>query len=408
MHSGDAMTGAMGGPAWQRVPPGVWLLGVVSLLMDVSSEIIGALLPLYLTQHLMVSAAAVGIVEGVAMATAATTKVVAGALTDRWRNRKWLAVLGYGLSAASRPLFPLADSLAGVVIARVADRLGKGIRSAPRDALVADLSPAEVRGASFGVRKALDTMGGFFGPLIAIALVAATGGDLQHVLWIACVPALLAVVVLAVGIREPERHTTAVRAPVPTWRELVTLTPPMRAAIGMASLFAWARFSEAFLVLRAAQSGIPVVWVPLCLVGLHAAYGLASYPAGAWSDRVGRRPLLVAGAVVLACGHVVLAAGRTPLHVAVGIGLWGLHMGLTQGVLSSMLSDVTPVHLRGSAFGIASLASGAVMFAGNIVSGLLWTWRGPEFVFVVGAVVSCMAVAALLTRLPRRPAAVPS
>lgn len=385
---------------WQRVPAGVWLLGIVSLLMDVSSEVIAALLPLHLTQNLMVSVAAVGLLEGVAMATASGTKVFAGALSDRWRNRKWLAVMGYGLSAASRPLFPMADSMVGITVARLTDRVGKGIRGAPRDALVADMSPADARGASFGVRKALDTVGGFLGPLLAIGLIAATGGNLHQVLWIATVPALAAVAVLAVGVREPERRTPPTAVPVPGWREVLRLTPAMWTAIGVVSLLTLARFSEAFLVLRAAESGIPIEWVPLCLVGLHAVYGLASYPAGAWSDRVGRRPVLVAGALVLVFAHLTLASGATPVHVAAGIGLWGLHLGLTQGVSSSLLADVTPVHLRGSAFGVASLVSGVVMLAGNTVSGLLWHWHGAPVLFVIAAAVSCAATMALVLWYP--------
>jgi MFS family permease len=381
--------------AWRRVPPGVWLLGIVSLLMDVSSEIVASLLPLHLTHNLMVSVAAVGLLEGMAMATAAATKVVGGALSDRWRNRKWLTMVGYGLSAASRPLFPLAESMVGITVGRLTDRVGKGIRGAPRDALVADMSPADARGASFGVRKALDTVGGFLGPLLAIALVSATGGNLYQVLWMAAIPAVAAVVVLAAGVREPERRARMADVSVPGWHEMMRLTPGVWAAIGIVSLLTLARFSEAFLVLRAAESGVPVEWVPLCLVGLHAAYGLASYPAGAWSDRVGRRPVLIAGAIVLVFTHLTLAGGATPLHLAIGIGLWGLQMGLTQGVLSSLLTDVTPAHLRGAAFGVASLVSGLVMLVGNTASGVLWYWRGAHVLFLIAAGVSCVATVAL-------------
>jgi MFS family permease len=396
------MSGYTSQQTWRRVPAGVWVLGVVSLLMDVSSEVVASLLPLYLTQTMMVSVAAVGLLEGVAVVTASATRIFAGALSDRWRNRKWMAVLGYGLSAASRPLFPIADTLVGITAARMLDRVGKGIRGAPRDALVADMSPADARGASFGVRKALDTVGGFLGPLLAIALVAALNGDVSRVLWIAAIPALAAVAVLAFGVREPEsgrgeseERTARKAAPVPGVREMVALTPAMWTAIGITSLLTLARFSEAFLVLRAAESGIPVQWVPLVLVGLHAAYGLTSYPAGAWSDRVGRRRVLVAGASVLICAHLTLAAGATPTYVWIGIGLWGVHMGLTQGVLSSLLTDVTPAHLRGSAFGAASFISGLVMFLGNAASGAIWHWRGAPTLFLTAAAVSCLATAAL-------------
>lgn len=387
--------------AWRRVPGGVWLLGIVSLLMDVSSEVIAPLLPLHLTQNLRISVAAVGVLEGVAMATAAATKIAAGALSDRWRSRKWLAVLGYGLSAASRPLFPLADSVVGITVARLADRVGKGIRGAPRDALVADLSPADARGASFGVPKALDTVGGFLGPLLAIGLVAATDGDLHQVLWIAAIPAAAAVAVLTAGVGEPERRTATAATSTPGWREIVRLTPAIWFAIGVGSLLTLARFSEAFLVLRTAESGIPVTWVPLGIVGLHAAYGVASYPAGAWSDRVGRRPVLVAGALVLLVAHLCLAARAAPINLAIGIGFWGVHMGLTQGVLSSLLTDVTPAHLRGSAFGVAGLVSGLVMLVGNTASGVIWHWYGAHVLFSTAAGVTGVAAAALLVWRPR-------
>lgn len=398
------MSGGTAMQAWRSVPSGVWLLGIVSLLMDVSSEVIASLLPLYLTQSLMVSVAAVGVLEGLAVATAAVTKIVSGALSDRWRNRKWLAVLGYGLSAASRPLFPIADSIVGITAAKLLDRVGKGVRGAPRDALVADMSPVDARGASFGIRKALDTVGGFLGPLLAITLMGVFGGQASRVFWIAAIPALAAVAVLAIGVHEPERQTMRAAVPIPGWREMVRLTPAMWIAIGLMSLLTLARFSEAFLLLRAAESGIPAQWVPLCLVGLHAAYGLASYPAGAWSDRVGRRTVLIAGGLVLVCAHLTLAVHAAPLYLWIGIGLWGLHLGLTQGVLSSLLTDVTPTHLRGSAFGIASLASGVVMFAGNSASGVIWQWHGAQALFLTAAAVSCLATAALGLWRPSRSA----
>lgn len=398
------MSGGTAMQAWRSVPSGVWLLGIVSLLMDVSSEVIASLLPLYLTQSLMVSVAAVGVLEGLAVATAAVTKIVSGALSDRWRNRKWLAVLGYGLSAASRPLFPIADSIVGITAAKLLDRVGKGVRGAPRDALVADMSPVDARGASFGIRKALDTVGGFLGPLLAITLMGVFGGQVSRVFWIAAIPALAAVAVLAIGVHEPERQTMRAAVPIPGWREMVRLTPAMWIAIGLMSLLTLARFSEAFLLLRAAESGIPAQWVPLCLVGLHAAYGLATYPAGAWSDRVGRRTVLIAGALVLVCAHLTLAVHAAPLYLWIGIGLWGLHLGLTQGVLSSLLTDVTPTHLRGSAFGIASLASGVVMFAGNSASGVIWQWHGAQALFLTAAAVSCLATAALGLWRPSRSA----
>jgi MFS family permease len=384
----------------RRIPIGVWVLGAVSLLMDVSSEIANSLLPIYLTQHLMVSAAAVGLVEGLAMATASATKLFAGVLSDRVQSRKALTVLGYGLAALSKPLFPLADTLMGIVGAKFVDRVGKGIRSAPRDALVADMAPPEVRGASFGVRKGLDTVGGFIGPVAAVALMAANGNDARRVLWFATIPAALAVAVLFFGVQEPPR-TSVIKAKTFRWADAWSLTTATWVAIGITSLLTLARFSEAFLILRAAESGLTPTTVPLVLVGLHLAFGLASYPAGAWSDRIGRRPVLVTGAIVLLVAHVVLATGRTPINLWTGVTLWGLHMGLTQGVLSSLLTDAAPAHMRGSAFGIASVLTGLVLLIGNTMAGLLWHWHGAEAVFFVSAAMAAAVAAALVWWRPR-------
>jgi MFS family permease len=384
----------------RRIPIGVWVLGAVSLLMDVSSEIANSLLPIYMTQHLMVSAAAVGLVEGLAMATASATKLFAGVLSDRVQSRKALTVLGYGLAALSKPLFPLADTLMGIVGAKFVDRVGKGIRSAPRDALVADMAPPEVRGASFGVRKGLDTVGGFIGPIAAVALMASTGNDARRVLWFATIPAALAVAVLFFGVQEPPR-TSVIKSKTFRWTDALSLTTATWVAIGITSLLTLARFSEAFLVLRAAESGLTATTVPLVLVGLHLAFGLASYPAGAWSDRIGRRPVLVTGVIVLLAAHLVLATGRTPAYLWTGVALWGLHMGLTQGVLASLLSDAAPAHMRGSAFGVASVLTGLVMLVGNTMAGLLWHWHGAEAVFYVSATMAAAVAAALLWWRPQ-------
>lgn len=386
----------------RRIPVGVWMLGAVSLLMDVSSEIANAILPLYLTQGLMASAAVVGVIEGLAMATAASVRLFAGVLSDRIHSRKGLAVLGYGLAALSKPLFPLAGSAFDVALGKLVDRVGKGIRSAPRDALVADLAPPEARGAAFGVRKTLDTVGGFVGPLAAVGLLVLTSNDLRRVLWIATIPAVAAVVVLLLGVHEPPRRAPVkAAATVGGWTDALVLTPAVWWAIGTASLLTLARFSEAFLVLRAAQSGLTSTVVPLVLVALHLAFALGSYPAGVYSDRVGRRPLLAIGTLILVVAHLVLAAGREPWHVWTGAALWGLHMALTQGVLASLLSDVAPAHLRGSAFGVAGVTSGITMFLGNVVAGVLWQWKGAESTFYTSAALGMAVVVVLIVWQPR-------
>lgn len=398
-----AVSPVVAGMSVKAIPSGVWLLGVVSLLMDVSSEIVNALLPLYLTSHLLVSTTAIGMIEGFAMATAATTRLFAGVISDRVRSRKWLVVLGYGLAAASKLLFPLAASVTAVAAAKFLDRVGKGIRSAPRDALVADLAPAHLRGAAFGVRKGLDTVGGFLGPLAAMALMLAMANDVTAVLWVAVIPAVVAVLLLIVGLREPRDVRAGTRVTPPSWHDAMRLTRRVWVAIAITSLLTLARFSEAFLILRAAQTGLAPATVPLVLVALHLAYGLASYPAGRISDRLGRTPVLAVGAAVLVAAHLLLATGPTVATLWTGVTLWGVHMGFTQGVQASLLADATPEHLRGSAFGVASVVSGAMAFVGNLLAGWLWQHYGAAFMFSFSAAVAT-AVTISLLRWPGRSA----
>jgi MFS family permease len=379
-----------------RIPAGIWALGFVSLLMDVSSEMIHALLPLFMVSVLGASALAVGLVEGAAEATALIVKIFSGALSDYLGKRKWLAVAGYALGALTKPVFALAPSVGWVLAARVTDRIGKGVRGAPRDALVADLAPPEIRGAAFGLRQSLDTVGAFVGPLLAVALMLAWANDFRAVFWVAVIPGFAAVALLVFGVREPQRHADGAPRVNPIRLDnLRRLGRGYRWVVALGALFTLARFSEAFLVLRAQQGGMPVAWVPLVMVAMNVVYALSAYPFGRLSDRVSHAKLLAAGLAVLIAADLVLASGNHWTIVLAGVLLWGLHMGMTQGLLATMVADTAPVDLRGTAFGVFNLVSGVAMLAASVLAGLLWDALGAAFTFYAGAGFCALTLAAL-------------
>jgi MFS family permease len=367
------------------MPAGVWVLGLVSLLMDVSSEMIHSLLPLFLVGSLGVSVTAVGFIEGIAEATALITKVFSGALSDYLGRRKGLAVLGYALGAFTKPVFALAQGVGAVVTARFVDRIGKGLRGAPRDALLTDITPPAIRGAAFGLRQSLDTAGAFIGPLVATALMLLWANDFRAVFWVAVVPGVLAVLLLMLGIREPDvaRPRGAVN---PIHRDaLARLGPGYWWVVGVGTVFTLARFSEAFLVLRASQLGVGVAWVPLVMVAMNVVYAASAYPFGKLSDTVAPRQLLAAGLVVLIASDLVLALAGGWVGLGLGVLLWGVHMGLTQGPLAAMVAREAPEDLRGTAFGLFNLFSGLAMLASSVIAGLLWDHLGSARTFQAGA-----------------------
>jgi len=386
-----------------RLPRTVWALGLVSLFMDASSESIHALLPLFLTTTLGASVATVGLIDGVAEAVASFAKMVSGYLSDRFGRRKPLVLLGYGLAALSKPMFPLANSATAVFAARFADRIGKGLRGAPRDALVADVTPPEMRGRAFGLRQALDTAGAFIGPLAAIALMAAFADNMRLVFWIAAIPALLAVVCVLVGVedRAPPVPRSAARAPL-RLSELKRLPPDFWRIIAVSVVFMLARFSEAFLVLKANAVGLPLALAPLVLVAMNLVYAAGSYPAGAWADRSPAPRLLMAGLACLVAADLTLAWAGGIVAAFAGIALWGAHMALTQGLLSKLVAERAPADLRGSAFGVFYLLTGAATLVSSVVAGLLWDWRGPGATFVAGAAFAALATALVLRVHVRR------
>ncbi|HGY9625084.1 TPA: MFS transporter [Pseudomonas putida] len=378
----------------QAIPRSVWALGFVSMFMDISSEMIHALLPLYMVTILGTSVVAVGFIEGVAEATASISKVFSGALSDRLGKRKLLTVLGYGLAALTKPVFPLASGLEWLVGARFVDRIGKGIRGAPRDALIADITPPRLRGAAFGLRQALDTVGAFLGPLLAILLMWLTASHFQAVFWIAVLPAFLALFVLIAFVGEPEASSrpAPVRAPLAV-KELARLGGRYWRLIILATVFTLARFSEAFLLLRGQAMGLPALWAPAVLVLMSLAYSLSAYPAGALSDRVGRRAMLMIGLGLLMAADLALAWAPGWLGLGLGVVLWGLHMGFTQGIFSALIADSAPADLRGTAFGMFNLLSGVALLVASVVAGLLWDAAGYQATFLLGALFAAATLA---------------
>lgn len=381
----------------RSLPRGIWVLGFVSMLMDLSSEMIHALLPLYLVTALGTSTLTVGFIEGIAEATAAITRIFSGVLSDWLGRRKMLAALGYGLAAFTKPLFPLAPDVGWLVAARFIDRVGKGIRGAPRDALIADIAPAGLRGASFGLRQSLDTTGAFLGPLVAIGLMWWTSDDFTRVFWVAVLPAFLAFGLIACAVTEPDPVGRREKAKNPlNLAGMRQLGPAYWRTVAVGIVFTLARFSEAFLILRAQTIGLAPMWVPAVLVLMNVVYALSAYPAGVLSDRINRTGLLALGLVVLAGADLALALLPSLSGLALGVMLWGLHMGLTQGLLSALVADAAPATLRGTAFGFFSLFTGLAMLAASVIAGALWDSFGPAGTFLAGLGLALAALVGLL------------
>jgi MFS family permease len=377
----------------RSLPRTVWALGLTSLFMDTSSELIHGLLPLFLVLNLGASAAVLGLVEGVAEATAQITRVFSGWLSDRLGRRKALTVAGYGLAAITKPLFPLANSVGLVLFARFVDRIGKGIRGAPRDALIADVTPADKRGAAFGLRQSLDTVGATIGPATAIGLMYLFNDDIRTVLWFAVIPAAIAVGILVFGVREPARSPGHAPAPIQA-KEIALLSRSYWLVVAAGAIFTLARFSEAFLVIRAHDGGLATAWTPAVIAVMSLVFAASAYPAGRWQDRIGAKPLLLLGLLVLIAADLFLAFGQSLLALFAGIALWGLHMGLTQGVLAALVAASAPSRLRGTAFGLFGLVTGLFTLIASVLAGVLWTAIGPAATFAAGAgfaVAACLA-----------------
>ena len=383
-----------------RIPRAIWTLGFVSLFTDVGSEMVHGLLPVLLAGGLGASALAIGLIEGTAEALVLVTKVFSGYLSDALGRRKPLVLLGYGLAAAVKPLFPLADSVATVTTARLLDRFGKGIRGAPRDAMIADETPPELRGAAYGLRQALDTVGGTIAPLAAIGLMLLFADDIRTVFWIAAIPAFLSFLFAWAMLREPQRHldTAQVRAAWGGWR---SLDIQVRRLIGIGFLFGLARFSEGFLILKAMDVGLAPAWSPLVLALFSLAFLVLAYPAGALSDRADPKSVLLGGIALLVVADLWLARATELWAVFAGVALWGAHMALTQGIFSRMIADAAPESQRATSFGAFFFASGIAAVLASVGAGYLWDRGGPAETFTIAAGAAAVA-GAMLWLLPTR------
>jgi len=391
-RTGDSRTAT----ARIRLPGSIWALGFVSLFMDISSEMIHALLPVFMVSVLGASTVAVGIIEGIGEATASISKLFSGWLSDRLGRRKLLTVVGYGLGAISKPLFAIAPTVSWVLFARFSDRVGKGIRSAPRDALVGDLAPPTLKGAAYGLRQSLDTVGAFAGPLLAIALMALYANDFRLVFWFAVVPGLIAVAILVFTVREPERHAPEPRDRVPIqWTELRRLGDTFWGVVAVGAVLTLARFSVAFLILRAEGTGLSLTLVPLVLVVMNIVYAASAYPVGILSDRINRHVILAAGFIVLIAADIVLAIAPGLWSVMLGIALWGLHMGMTQGLLATLVSEAVTPSVRGTAFGVFHFVTGFAVLLASLIAGVLWQEIGPAATFFAGAIFTAIGLAGM-------------
>jgi len=376
------------------LPRNVWVLGFVSLLMDLSSEIYHSLLPAFVTITLGLPVTALGAIDGVAEGTANFAKLVSGRLSDRSLKRKPWILAGYGLAALSKPLFPLAQGAAELIGARFADRVGKGIRGSPRDAMIADETPPEIRGRAFGLRQSLDVVGALLAPIAAIALMAWLANDIRAVFWIAAVPAAFSFLLAWLALREPQRHEAGA-ARTPLLSGFRAITAPTRRLIAVGFLFTLARFSESFLILKGMELGLSETFSPLTIVLFNLAYVALAYPAGALSDRMSPRSILLAGMGVLIAGDLVLAYAGGYAALIVGVTLWGAHMALTQGIFARMIADSAPDHLRATSFGAFWFVSGLGGLLASLGAGMLWDRDGSSATFLASAGLAAVALAIL-------------
>lgn len=370
----------------RQIPKSIWVLGFVSLLMDVSSEMIHSLLPLFMVTTLGTSVLAVGLIEGVAEATALIVKIFSGVLSDYLGQRKRLALLGYALGAFTKPLFAIATSSGLILSARIIDRVGKGIRGAPRDALVAEIAPAHLRGAAFGLRQSLDTVGAFLGPLLAVGLMILWANDFRAVFWVSVIPGLLAVLLLFLGVTEPKQNHTNHRINPISKANLKRLNAAYWWVVIIGALFMLARFSEAFLVLKGQQSGIPIAYTPLIMVAMNIIYAATAYPFGKLSDRLSHTRLLAFSLIILIAADLVIANSHHWSTLLFGLTLWGIHMGITQGLLAALVAATSPKDLLGTAYGFFNLMSGIALLVASALAGLVWDLYGSSATFYAGAV----------------------
>lgn len=370
-----------------KIPKTVWALGFVSLFMDFSSELVHSLLPIFLVSSLGVSMVGVGIIEGIAEATAHIVKIFSGAISDYIGKRKVLLLLGYGLASLTKPLFPLAQNIETVFFARFTDRIGKGIRGAPRDALVADVAPKEIRGACFGLRQSMDTIGAILGPIAAIFLMLVFSNDVRLVLWFAVIPAIAAMLIIVFKVKEPKKEEKEHDFKIPINFSIIkNFSKQFWFVVILGAMFMLARFSEAFLILKASEVGFEAAWVPLVMVVMALTYTIFAYPIGKLSDRIKREYMLIVGLIILILADFTLANAKSYILVLIGTAIWGIHMGFTQGVLATLIADYSPKEYNGTAFGIFNFVSGISMLIASIIAGVVWQEFGSYMTFYAGGI----------------------
>jgi len=380
----------------KKIPKSIWTLGIVSLFMDISSEIIHSLLPIFMVSILGSSIIAIGIVEGISEATFLLIRIFSGVLSDYLGKRKIISVIGYGISALSKPLFPLANSVSLILIARFFDRLGKGVRESPRDALIGDIAPKSIRGACFGLRQSLDTIGALIGPIVAILGLLIFSNNIRAILWVSVIPAILSVVIFIVGIHDVEhKYTEDEKTFIFKFKNIFKIGTEYWQIVLIGGLLNLARFSDAFLILKAYELGLPITYVPLVMVLMNCFYAVSSYPAGILSDNINRKFILIIGIVFLIIADLVLAFTDSTWMLALGVGFWGMHMAFTKGILDAMVTDTASIRLLGSAYGIFNFVCGIAVLFASIISGVLWQVYGPFYSFSVGAFLAFLACLSL-------------
>jgi MFS family permease len=380
----------------------VLALGAVSFFTDVSSEMIYPLLPIFLTSVLGANASFIGAIEGAAESAASLLKLASGWWSDRLRRRKPLVVFGYALASIVRPLVALAQTASQVLVIRLADRIGKGIRGAPRDALIADSTDPSIRGRAFGFQRASDHAGAVVGPLIAFAILSWTSLTMRDVFWLAAIPGALAVVTVIVAVKDvPRDSQTADQSATPNLREPL----PRRFWMFLVAilLFTLGNSTDAFLLLRATQLGVPVALAPILWAALHVVKTIASTPGGALSDRIGRKPTLIAGWTIYALVYLGFAVADAPWHVWALLAVYGVYFGLAEGTERAMVSDFVPALRRGAAFGWFHLTIGLGALPASLLFGLLWDRFGAASAFFTGAGLALLASLALLSIRPQAP-----
>lgn len=379
----------------RNIHPNVWILGLVSLFTDFGTKAIQSVLPLFLLSVLGANLTTIGLIEGIAESTASTLKLFSGVLSDYWGRRKELAILGYGLSAAIIPVFALANSPFWILVARFGDRLGKGIRVAPRNALVADVTPTEQRGAAYGLRQTLDTIGAFSGPLAATLILLISGQNFRLVFWVALIPGIISVALLVKGIRETPSSQGKRGQPI-QWSFCQQLGRNYWALLGVAALFNLGNFSDAFLLLKAQEIGIAAAWIPLSMIVMNFSYMLSAYPLGLLSDRIGRKQLLVAGFWLFALVYLGFAWVEQPWQIWGLFAFYGVYLGMSQGILLALVADLTPGELRGTGFGIINLVIGIILLPASLLAGFLWQTVNPQAPFILGSLLAIAASVLLL------------